>query len=246
MTTKEFKRVARLLKQVYAEIESEAIKTGINTLSPEYDELINKAREKVLNAQGYTLEEYRKAKAKVVGFSQADLISHVEERDERLEKVESRHIPTKEEIEEIAEEIAEEVAERIAKKYIVPPVIKNEIIKEYTVEKPKIVETVRVIKEKYDDTDLRGNIKYLLNKINSIQLPREVDEKQIKLDLFNALKKDINRDIEMLGMPDFRKLAMGLQQQIDERIIGVNTHKLTVSATEPTSPSVGDLWVQIS
>jgi hypothetical protein len=49
-----------------------------------------------------------------------------------------------------------------------------------------------------------------------------------------------------LGMPDFRKLAMGLQQQIDERIIGVNTHKLTVSATEPTSPSVGDLWVQIS
>jgi ElaB/YqjD/DUF883 family membrane-anchored ribosome-binding protein len=29
-------------------------------------------------------------------------------------------------------------------------------------------------------------------------------------------------------------------------VLGVNTHKLTVSATEPTSPSVGDLWVQIS
>lgn len=28
-------------------------------------------------------------------------------------------------------------------------------------------------------------------------------------------------------------------------VLGVNTHKLIVSATEPTSPSVGDLWVQI-
>jgi hypothetical protein len=29
-------------------------------------------------------------------------------------------------------------------------------------------------------------------------------------------------------------------------VLGVNTHKLTVSATEPSSPSVGDLWVQTS
>jgi ElaB/YqjD/DUF883 family membrane-anchored ribosome-binding protein len=29
-------------------------------------------------------------------------------------------------------------------------------------------------------------------------------------------------------------------------VLGVNTHTLTVSATEPTSPSIGDLWVQTS
>jgi nucleotidyltransferase/DNA polymerase involved in DNA repair len=245
-TIKEWKKIARLLKEVYKELQAEAIKEGVNLMSPEYEELMNKARLATLEKSGWTLDEYRKIKEQIEGIDKVETVEVISRFEEKLDEIESRYIPNKEEIEEIAEEIAEEVAERIAKKYIVPPVIKNEIIKEYTVEKPKIVETVRVIKEKYDDTDLRGNIKYLLNKINSIQLPREVDEKQIKLDLFNALKKDINRDIEMLGMPDFRKLAMGLQQQIDERIIGVNTHKLTVSATEPTSPSVGDLWVQIS
>lgn len=242
MTTKEWKRIARLLKQVYLEIEEEAIKTGINILSPEYDELINVAREKVLTAQGYTLEEYRKAKAKVSGFTQADLISNIEENYEKIEELENRHIPTEEEIALIAEEVAEDVA----KKYIVPPVVKNEIVKEYTVEKPRIIETTRVVKEKYDDTKINKRLDEIKTALKELKIPEPYDDTQLKEYFHDYFSENFKKNIDILGMPDFRKLAMGLQQQIDERIIGVNTHKLTVSATEPTSPSVGDIWLDIS
>lgn len=242
MTTKEWKRIARLLKQVYLEIEEEAIKTGINILSPEYDELINVAREKVLTAQGYTLEEYRKAKAKVSGFTQADLISNIEENYEKIEELENRHIPTEEEIALIAEEVAEDVA----KKYIVPPVVKNEIIKEYTVEKPRIIETTRVIKERYDDTKINKRLDEIKTALKTLKIPEPYDDTKLKEYFHDYFSMNFKKNIDILGMPDFRKLAMGLQQQIDNRIIGVGTLKVTVSATEPTSPNVGDLWVQTS
>lgn len=61
----------------------------------------------------------------------------------------------------------------------------------------------------------------------------------------------VMKNPELVGMPQFRAMTMGLRGDIDEiksnnYIIGEPTKKITVSDTEPPNPSVGDLWVDIS
>jgi len=208
MKTAEFKKIARLLKEVYQEIEKEALKEGINILSPEYDQLIAKARERVLENAGFTLQQYREAKAKVAGFSQADYVDSIEQSVSKFKELEDRHIPTKEEIEAIAEQVA--------KKYIVPPKITNQIVKEYTIEKPKIVETTRIIntKEKYNAKPLEEKIDKVSKKLDAIKIP-DLSEDTLKEKITNYFSENFEKNINTLGMPDFRKLAMGLQAQID-------------------------------
>lgn len=212
MTTAEFKKIARLLKQVYSELEKEASEAGISTLSPEYDQLVATARERVLENAGYTLQEYREAKAKVVGFSQADLVDSVEQRDSKLTELDNRHIPNEDEI----ASIAERVAEKVAKKYIVPPQIINKIVDRETIKKPTIIkETVKeTINVPFDPNPLLAEIGSLNERLENIK-PEPIDIEAIKSDLKLDFNKELKHNIDMLGMPDFRKLAMGLQSQID-------------------------------
>jgi hypothetical protein len=222
VTTREFKKIGRLLKEVYREIEQEAINTGIDLLSPEYDEIIDQARLTVLKKHGFTLEEYISIKEQVEGLSKEKTLDimtatrqEVDETLRRVEEISERHIPTENEISEIAEEVAERVAERIAKKYIVEPKIINKIVKEIKIKEPKIVkETVRV-KERveYDDKSLRKEIKKVDEKIDDIKILTLEEVSQFFKDNFSD---NFRQNINMFGMPDFRKLAMGLQQQIDD------------------------------
>jgi hypothetical protein len=65
-----------------------------------------------------------------------------------------------------------------------------------------------------------------LNKTLS-SIPTEDDLKQyIDLEISNSFKNNIN----ILGMPDFRKLAMGLQQEIDNLRSQVNAIDITPGA----------------
>ena len=56
---------------------------------------------------------------------------------------------------------------------------------------------------------------YLEERIDSIKIPEPVDVEEIKKDLETTFGKMLEHNINTLGMPDFRKLAMGLQAQID-------------------------------
>jgi hypothetical protein len=51
-------------------------------------------------------------------------------------------------------------------------------------------------------------------------------------------------------MLDFRKMGMGLRQDIDERVIGSSDNrtvpKLTVGYTAPTNPKLYDLWYDLN
>ena len=210
MTTKEWKKVARILKESYKEVEAEAISKGIDIFSDEYKELIDVVREKVLTKLGFTIEEYREMADEVATARKKEVNKKIEEVTERIDNLPNFNIPkipTREEIEEIAHEVAKE--------YIKPPQITNEIVKETThevkIEQPKIIETVRVENrvEKYDDKKLLKELAKLESKIAEIVIP---DEEKIR----NDLKFELQKNIDTLGMPDFRKLGMGLQVQIDE------------------------------
>ncbi len=208
MTISDFKKIARLLKTVYAEIEKQAINEGFDLLSPEYTELIDKARLMLLEKHGFTLEEYREVKAQVEGVDKAGTLAVMQDTQKKVKEISERHIPTEEEIEEIAE--------RVAQKYIVPPQITNEIVKEYTIEKPKIVETTRIIKENYNSKPLEEKLEKVNKRLDDFVVPKIPDFTKFANDLRGEFSENFKHNIDTLGMPDFRKLAMGLQQQIDE------------------------------
>lgn len=243
-TIGEWKKIARLLKQVYIELEKEALEKGIDLLSKEYGELIDKTRLLVLEKNDWTLEEYRQIKEQLEGIDKAGTLEiireaqrKVEETYNTIEELKNRHIPTKEEIESIAR--------GIAKQYIKPPEIINKIVKEVVVEKPRIVETTKIRKEKYDDSKLKKEIDELEKSVRDIKIPT-YDFDKLRKELRDDFNFDIQENIEIFGMKDFRKLGMGLQAQIDTKIEGVGLSRIFASATEPANAVNGDFWFDIS
>lgn len=211
MTLSEFKTIARLLKQAYKELEEEALEEGIDLLSPEYKEMMDELRIKVLETHGFTLEEYRSVKEDTLNFSQEEktILSHVEELEKTFKEKTERHIPTEEEIEAIAE--------KVAQKYVKPPQIINKIVDRETIKQPKIIkETVRVTERvEYNDKDIKKELETLSKKVSQY---KEVDIEALKNDFkksHDTLREALN--IEWGSkMPDFRKMGMGLQAQIDD------------------------------
>lgn len=243
MTIAEFKRIGRLLKQVYAELEKEALAQGIDVTSDDYTRLTNLAREKVLASQGFTLEEYKVAKMQSedirIEKQQAGIASKVAEIAQRVIGVEQRDIPTPEQMDAIARKAAEEVVK--------PPVIEQRIVKEIVVEKPTIVKetVVQTINEEYNDGPLAAEVGYLRNLVENLPPAADpFDPEPTATKLRNEFTQQIDVLKEVLkDMPDFRKLGMGLQAQIDTKIEGVNVNRIIYSATEPTDPRVGDIWI---
>lgn len=218
MTTSEFKKVARLLKEAYKELEAEALKDGVDIFGEEYQQIQSVIRERVLTRLGFTIEEYREAKELVAPARRVDVEQRLSEASkltqEASERIDALEIPDEEEILAKAKEIAEAVVK--------PPVIQNNIVERTTVEKPTIVHTTvkETVNEEYDDNPLYAEIGYLNDRLNNIQIPEipDIDAKidELKEEMKNDFMRELEHNIDTLGMPDFRKLAMGLQAQIDE------------------------------
>jgi hypothetical protein len=221
MNVQDFKRIARILKEVYKEINAEALDSGLSLTSDEYMETIDSVRAMVLEKHGFTLEEYREAKE-----------NYLESVKKNPEEV---HIPTLEEIREIAqEEIVKVLEASEANEQKDEPVEK--IIEKIVVEKPTIVkETVRV---EYDDNKIRESIERVMQKLNSIKVPVPIDVDKLKEDMRKDFGKMFKHNIDILGMPDFRKLAMGLQAQIDSIEVGSSSLSVQDGSTTVNNTSV--------
>lgn len=219
MTTSELKKVGRLLKETYKKLEQEALKERVDLLSPEYDELITIARQRVLDELGFTLQEYRQAKELVAGVSKEGTLAVMKDTQDKLEDLSKLHIPTTEEIADIAREVAQE--------FIKPPQITNEIVKE-TITLQPVKETIieQIIERvEYDEKPLQEKIGVLSKRLDEIRLP---DINKLREELGSDFAKQLEKNINTLDMPNFRKLAMGLQGQIDSII--TNGAGVTLSA----------------
>lgn len=200
MQTQEFKKIGRQLRELYSLLKQEILDEGIDLLSPEYDTLLkigqDKIREIVLARAGFTLEEYREAKARI----QEEQKRPTEELKEAIEEVRQAKAPTKEEIEEIAKGVipAPQVIQNVTQKTV------NKIVRETIVEKPTVIRetVVKNTVEKVDTSELEQRVAGLTERLDA--LPE------------NNFEEHFEKNIDTLGMPDFRKLAMGLQAQIDE------------------------------
>lgn len=200
MTPSEFKKVGRLLKEAYKELKDQAEREEIDILSNDFLRLQDMVREQVLTKLGFTVEEYGAARQQVLDERKAKIVT------ETTQAVKEQVVPE-----------AREVVKEIVKETPPKTIIKNftNVVKEIT--KPFIVE--KTIKEEYDDSALQAKLKEIADKVVGIKIP-EIDEEKMKQDIregiVESLNDTLNEAIDIMGMPDFRKLAMGLQAQIDE------------------------------
>lgn len=204
MTSTEFRKINAILKKAYSELGIDIPLNEVNLLSQEYQEVINKVKTAILEKYSFSEEEYDNLQEKISATSKEGIFAIIEKTKEKIKELENRHIPTIDEI--------EEVADRIAQKYIVEPKITNQIVKETIVEKP-IYKTETIIeREEYNDNPLRAEIGFIENKLeNRINEIPILDIESLRSEFDENLK----HNIDTLGMPDFRKLAMGLRADID-------------------------------
>jgi len=213
MTINDFKRIARLLKESYKELED----NGILVASDEYDKLVALIRDKILAMNGFTLEEYRKAKKQYLKEKEAT-------QKEKKQAKRFNSLITKQTKERVTKEYVKNTVADAIKKNTKPPQVINKIVKEVTIEKPKIVETVREItkKETYDDRKLWEELSRLNKILSELNIPEPLDtealEKKLKEEYESDFSALFEKSINTLNMPNFRKLGMGLQQQIDDII----------------------------
>jgi len=223
MTNSEFKKVGRLLKELYKELEAEALKGGVDIFGDEYQILQARVRLALLVKMGFTLEEYVEARDRTVNEQKAERKREMNDLKSSVSKTEQK-IPT---VNDMAE---------IAKAYIKAPVITNntinKIVKEITVKQPiHTKETNTIIeREEYDDRYLMAEIGSLNERLESIKMPEDFDKEGFKKEITNLFGELFEHNINTLGMPNFRKLAMGLQDQLD---------KLKGSYTTVTTASYG-------
>lgn len=222
LSTTDWKRIARLLKEAYAALREEALSTGVDIFSSEYTDVTNKVRDTILARAGFTLEEYNQVKndlenARAARNANSDIsVALIEQAKSKLEEINNLGgLITREEVTQIAHDIAKE--------YIVAPVVTNQIIKETTKEvikeKPQIIETTRVVNIPYDDKYVKEQLSTLSKVVSEIKPSESLDKEKLLEDMkqfFNDNFGDnFQHNIDIMGMPDWRKLAMGLQGQID-------------------------------
>lgn len=212
MTQKEFKKIAQLLNRIYKELEVEALKQGVNLVSEEYDLMQAEARNAILAKFGFTIEEYRAAKEEAETIRRGERPS-LEEVKTVAKELKDLPVLTKEQVKEIAHEVAKE--------YITAPQVINKIVKEIKIQTPPQVIKETIVNEitntvEYDDTQLQKEIKRILQQIDEIKVPEPIDVEELRAKLQNDFRVFFEQNINVLDMPNFRKLAMGLQQQISD------------------------------
>lgn len=218
MTTPEFKKVARLLKEAYKELEKEALDSGMDIFGEQFKTMQDALRLKVLANAGFTLEEYRAikdslAKEGVRAVIANEVMPAIQETKDLIAE-QAKTIPTQEDILQLAHEVA--------KTYVVPPVITNQIVKETIVEKPTIVKETKVehvtntVNVPFDEKPLQEQLNAISKKVDEIKVPEPVDLEKLVADMKGHMNESFEKNINTLGMPNFRKLAMGLQGQIDD------------------------------
>lgn len=233
MDPQDFKKIARLLKLIYSKIEDEALNEGVPL--DRLEELFNAARERILQKLGFTVEQYEEAKKMV-------LAERVAKRSEAKESFKKEILS---EVGTIKGERGDrgERGERGEKGDKGDTGPRGERGEKGEKGDPGAITEITQI------TTDEATVGYLEGLIDAVKksIPKPYDDSKLKDELRSEFSKSFEHNIDTLGMPDFRKLAMGLQAQIDERVVGRSdqpgTPTLYVQTTEPSSPKKNDIWI---
>jgi hypothetical protein len=111
------------------------------------------------------------------------------------------------------------------------------------VEKPTVIEKTETFieREEYDDSELKQALAGIVERLETIPEPKEIDKEGLMEEVRNVFGEMFEHNINTLNMPDFRKLAMGIQAQVDENrslitALGIPTW---TTETRPSTPKNG-------
>lgn len=240
-----YPQLQKLLRKVLREAEDEALEQGVDVTTPEYREFKLKLKERFLEKAGVTTEDYDAYLETYKEKSRAKAEEKRAELDKKLEEMEVRivgKIPSKEEMAALAKEVAESVVK--------PPTVINQIVKETVVEKPitKVIKETKIEKVDYEDGPLWAEVGFLNDKVDNIKIPDVpvLDVPALKGELLNEMDVRAKKQIDIMGMPDFRKLGLGLREDVDRLINNpvAGGSSISVDSAEVTDPdflSTGDI-----
>lgn len=250
MTPQNFKKIARLLKEAYAELEKQAKVEGIPLVSPEYDTLVEKVREGVFNSQGVTREEYEAAKAEQETEKTQKQEKKAEHMDQILNQIEKLKGDKGDTGEQGPQGEMGPQGPRGAKGEKGDKGDKGDRGPEGREGKPgkdgKDGSDANIEPYVQDLREVQSSHVELYERVESLPIKEEKDVEALRTEFRNEL----DQQIKMVDMPDIRHLGVGLQGQIDLRIEGASpnrtTPKLTISPTAPANPKLYDIWLDIS
>jgi hypothetical protein len=248
MQPSQYKRIARILKELRQELEKDALKEGVPITSSTFNEAYEAIRTSILEREGFTIEQYKQASEGVKTERETKKKEETEvskKQNEGLEKVLDRVTQIKGDKGDRGDTVVGPMGPQGPEGKPGKNGRDGKNGKDSTVPGPK--------GDKGDKGDpgemgmvdvatiayLEDSIKTVESKITAVE-PETVEQFESKLEQsikISNLKGEMSR---------LQRTDLGLRQDVDEKITGVNTHKLTVSATEPANPQLNDLWVDIS
>ena len=265
MNLKQFKQLERKIKETINLLQEEALKNGEDILSPGFQEVVEKTKERILSNYGLTLEEYDKLKAKLkpskglqVIYPELEVL--VEELKEKIDKV-PKDWPT------FPEKIKLEKPEwwKDPQVTVLPPKVEIPPIK---IPQPKI--ELPELKELKELKKILEKVSDLLVQIKEKKLPEPKEIQPVVL-IDPASKKEYKAQMTAIAnVPDTLSVSVSsvdakLKNKNDQYInpaqedgnladIKTNTAKLdillsslrdAITAASPNNKTLNDLYTQL-
>ncbi len=244
MNLPEWKKTARIIKEAYRELEVEAVDSGVDIFSDEFQEAKGQIRSKILAQLGYTEEEYKIISDSMVSATKQSVKRELQKTQAQIEELQK--------VENLTAEDVMKIAHSVASTYITAPQIihHHEIVKEITVKEPTIVKET-IVEEitkrvEYDPTFLLERLESFAKDIVDIKASQKVELDVFKEEFHNDFGENFNKNINIMDMPDWRKLAMGLQGQIDQISNTISTLGSTLNAVSLASTDAAKSLYQMT
>ena len=226
-----FRKIQKQLSVLINQLEKEAIDNGEDISSDDFLEAILEIKKRFLENKGISLEEYdelRSQFAEEKRINQSNVLIHKEEVEGDLKGlkklIDEKIVEIKKDNEKGFEDISDslyKLNDRLAEVENRPPSIVNKIVKEITKEVPKIIQTKETIREVDNETKLnvdtlQRSFVDIWDKVNNFKMPEVPNYDKLKGELISWSADHISKNPNLINMPDFRRMGMGLQGQIDE------------------------------
>lgn len=246
MTKSELLKLKKQIDKILQKAEDDAIAEGIVITTPEFQNVLLRLKTKLLEDRGLSMEEYQMGMDEINAEKKAVKTTDQQKYDALLEK-----IKTVEGAKGEKGDKGDKGDIGLQGKQGIQGVKGDKGDKGDKGEKgdpgkqgPKgdigVFDVLVLDELKKDILTLQMSNAEATDKIRKLPI---VDERKIVKKIDDSTAK---LEAKMFDMPDFRQMGIGLRADVDTKIQGVNTNKLTVSDTAPANPKLYDLWVDIS
>lgn len=216
-----FPQIRKLIIKALREAENEALDEGVDVTTDEFRDVLKQIRDAILKRLNVPVADYLSYLDDLKEIGRAKSQAKKDELEARLEEMQTQ-IETR--VEEMIPEPAtfeglpdkptvlskEEITSLIDKAIKKFPRAKPIVNIFRPITKETVIETVQ-----YDDKPLKKTLEEVKKQVSEIK-PPELDHESLRQFFRDEFSENFKKNTDLLGMPDFRRLAMGLREDIDK------------------------------